>query len=87
MAQGAGCDSAVFPVPIAALTQWFVCGAVTSLNELIQMENNPSKNKIFTAYCPGFVPALSPAGLPAQLGAAHWSEGAQLPGASLPLNS
>ena len=58
--------------------------AVTSLNDLVQMENNPSKNKVFTTHCPGFVPVLSPTGMPAQLGVARWSEGAQLPGASLP---
>lgn len=34
------CGSAVFPVPRATLTQWFVCNTLTSLNKLIQMEKN-----------------------------------------------
>lgn len=56
MVRGAGCDSAVFPVPSAALIRCFVCSAVTLLSELIQMGNNPSKRKIFTTCCPGIVP-------------------------------
>lgn len=66
------CDSAVFPVPRAVLTQWFVCNTVTSLNKLIQMENDPSKYKSFTTYCPGSVPAQSGMVLPAHLGVVCW---------------
>lgn len=77
-----GCDN-IISCPHTIADVMVLCSAMTSLNKLIQMENNPSKTKIFTTYCPGFVPAQSLAGLLAQPGVARWREGTQVPRASL----